>query len=311
MNKPKRIKRGDKIGVVLPSSFIHDRHQDAFQRGLTALSKLGLQPVFAKKSRIFFASSEASIERARIINNFFQDKEIAGIFCALGGKTANAVLPFLNYDLIAENQKFFTGFSDNTTLLITISQYANLITFHFPDIIGGLGSDEFNIAEDLENYIQKDKILVNKRIEPIRIGRVNGKLIGGNISAIQRLLGTPYLRDITFENKILFLESYKSSRAEVEAIFEQFNQSKYFEKIRGLIIGAFYIADQESGYSISDLAKYFFKKIPIIHMKDLGHRVKNIMMPIGAEIKLISGKSSSIEISNFFKNSKLDTDISN
>ena len=61
-------------------------------------------------------------ERANALMSFYKDAEIKGIFDISGGDVANGILPYLDYDVIANSPKIFLGYSDLTTVLNAIYQ---------------------------------------------------------------------------------------------------------------------------------------------------------------------------------------------
>ena len=82
---------------------------------------IGLHPVFSdyiyEKEDIFSGTAK---ERAQALMKFYKDDEIKGIFDISGGDVANAILPYLDYDIIANHSKMFWGYSDLTTIINAI-----------------------------------------------------------------------------------------------------------------------------------------------------------------------------------------------
>ena len=142
----------------------------------------------------------------------FLDKDVKAIFTVQGGEMVNGVLPFINFENIKNNPKIFCGMSDITVLLCAINKMTGLITFHCNDYIN-YGKEEiteydkneiidklFNGNNKIIPYDNRKFINFNKRI-------ITGKSYGTNAKDLLKLLGTPYMPDLS--NAILFFEGYK------------------------------------------------------------------------------------------------------
>ena len=116
--KPKKLQKGDTIGVVSSSEPIENSETDEqFKSGIKFLEGLGFKIKLGK-----FLSSKNTEEKAKDINEMFKDKNIKAIIASQGGETANALLYFLDYESIKHNPKIFIGISDITVLLNAINK---------------------------------------------------------------------------------------------------------------------------------------------------------------------------------------------
>ena len=116
--KPKKIQKGDTIGVVSPSEPIENPETDEqFKSGIKFLESLGFKIKLWR-----FLSSKNPEEKAQDINEMFNVKNIKVIIASQGGETANALLSFLDYESIKHNPKIFIGISDITVLLNAINK---------------------------------------------------------------------------------------------------------------------------------------------------------------------------------------------
>ena len=116
---PKKLREGDKIGLVCPSSKI--KAEDVI-KCKESVEKLGFEPVFAKNINDAYAGYMAGDEKTRAywINKMFEDDEIDGIFCIRGGDGSSRIMQYLDYDLISKKPKVFVGYSDVTNLLLSL-----------------------------------------------------------------------------------------------------------------------------------------------------------------------------------------------
>lgn len=117
------FKHGDKIGIVCCSNGQKRTYTEKIKCLENTLIDIGLQPVFSdhiyEKESIFSGSAK---ERADALMKFYKDDRIKGIFDISGGDVANSILPYLDYDIIANSSKMFWGYSDLTTIINAIYQ---------------------------------------------------------------------------------------------------------------------------------------------------------------------------------------------
>ena len=128
--KPKRLKQGDTLGVIAPSSSVPDH---VVERAIKNLEDLGFKVQLGKNCRNqrgYLAGTDA--ERLEDLHWAFSDKSIDGIWCIRGGYGATRLLPNIDFKLIKKNPKVFIGYSDITALHVAIFQRTGLVTFHGP-----------------------------------------------------------------------------------------------------------------------------------------------------------------------------------
>ncbi len=291
--KPRRLKRGDTIGVVAPAwSFDPEK----FKKGVTKLCKLGFklkydQSIFNKH----WSMAGHDKKRAELINEMFADKEVKAIFCAKAGYGSMRTIPHLDKRTIQNNPKIFIGYSDITILLSYLYEITNMVVFHGPVISGEI--------HDAMNTITL-KYLLRAITQPVGLGRIkfpalrslrpgkaSGILVGGNMSMLMSAIGTPY--DIDTENKILFLEDISEELETIDDYLMQLKMAGKLKRVKGIIFGRMIKCLDHSG------KKYTMKKvlndiignmdIPIIYGFPSGHRVPgdvNVTLPFGVRVTL-------------------------
>ncbi len=226
---PVPLAKGDTVGLVSPSSAFEDSF--SLQLAREAMEALG----FVVKTgahygdrRGHLAGSDAG--RAGDLNAMFADRSVKAIVCTRGGSGAARLLPLLDYAAIQRNPKVLLGYSDITALHCAIQARTGLVTFHGP--IGSGSWNRFNVEQfqrvlldrelvEYRNKLEQGDELVPRqnRIVTIRGGKARGQLVGGNLTVLTALAGSPYLPDFT--GKILFLEDVgdKTLRATQHARF--------------------------------------------------------------------------------------------
>ncbi len=132
--KPKMLKQGDTIGIIASSEPITTESMEEIQKAEKLMEDLGINVKFAKHAfQNPTGYGETAKNKAEDINEMFQDKEVDGIFCAMGGYNSNSTFEYLDFDLIKNNPKIICGYSDPTSLINMIYDRTGLVTFHGPN----------------------------------------------------------------------------------------------------------------------------------------------------------------------------------
>ena len=132
-NMFQKIKKGDTIGVIAPSSKIDEDDLEAINNSVLLMESTGLKVKFARnafsKTLGYSATPE---EKAEDIKEMFLDNEVKMIFAVSGGFNSNSLFEYLDYDVIRNNPKPLCGFSDTTSLTNVIYEKTGVITFNGP-----------------------------------------------------------------------------------------------------------------------------------------------------------------------------------
>ena len=112
--KPKRLKEGDTVGLIVPGGYISE---DGLKESIENLEKLGLKPYYTDNilARSGYLGGSDK-QRSDDFNHMFENDKVDGIICARGGYGCNRILPMLDYDVIRKNPKVLVGYSDITAL---------------------------------------------------------------------------------------------------------------------------------------------------------------------------------------------------
>ena len=301
--KPLKLKKGDTVGIIAPSEPVI--YKKKFSRGIQELKKMGLKVVLGKnvfKRRGGYMAGTLE-ERLSDFHAMFRNKKIKAIFAARGGFCCNQLLPLVDYKLIQKNPKILLGYSDITVLLNAIYKKTGLVTFHGPNV-------EF-VMSRWGNYTKKYFTKAIFSAEPVgeiskltkwkilKKGKASGRLIGGSLSVLRTLLGTPYNPD--WKNAILFWEDYGFTYEDLDHFLTHLKLAGVFDKISGMIIGKnkkFIKIENKS-----DLNKLSFLspeeiilertkgyKFPIISEVDFGHEGEQITIPVGVKATIDTSK---------------------
>lgn len=287
---PSKLKIGDTIGVVAPSSPIIGDNIDELNRAKEIVERSGFKVKYSKN--IFSNTngySATAREKAEDINAMFADKEVKMIWCAKGGNNSNSTFEYLDYELIKKNPKIICGYSDITSITNMITEKTGLVTFS--------GTNFKTIATDETDFSYKQALnrFVNGslKFEPedeeyvtIQKGKAEGELIGGNLSLTRGMVAGKYSLDFT--DKILFLEElgFETDPEATSNNVYYMKQNGVFDKIKGLWIGNY---EHESGIALEKIIMDVLDgeyKFPIIKSNNFGHIERKTVIPIGTKAEI-------------------------
>jgi muramoyltetrapeptide carboxypeptidase len=309
--KSQALQKGDTVGFICPAAPAFD--SEIVNMGIEALQKMGLKVRLGKHvfDRYGYLAGKDE-DRASDINAMFADPSIKAIMAIHGGWGCARLLPLLDYELIRSNPKIFIGYSDITALLLGIHQHSKLITFH-----GNVGSGTFNSfttgylektlfqteAFTMTNPVEKgDNLVVSKdRIFTIQSGKAQGRLVGGNLTVLSHLIGTPHLP--SFDKAILFLEDVNEEVYKIDRMLTQLKLAGLMQNIAGFVFGKCTDCNPSKGgfgsLTIEDLWNDHIKpyNIPAFAGAMIGHIPQKFTIPIGimAEIDADAGSIRLLE----------------
>jgi muramoyltetrapeptide carboxypeptidase len=297
--KPRRLAEGDTVGVVLPASATFE--SDNIAIATEQLAAIGLKVKVGRHALDrwgYFAGRDR--DRAADINEMFADDGVAGIVCYTGGWGSPRVLPYLDYDLIRRKPKVLIGYSDITALLNAITQRTGLVTFHGPVASSNLETyslENFRRvvmtaepAGRLDQPAKKPTDLVDRTNRILRLapGKATGRLVGGNLTMVTSVMGTPY--DVQTDGAILFLEDIREEIYRIDRMLSQLALSGKLDRIAGFVFGRCTDCsrDRPSMFSLEDVLRDRFgaSRVPAISGLSFGHIEQKLTLPIGIRATL-------------------------
>jgi len=217
-----------------------------------------------------------------------------------GGSGAARLLPLLDYALIRRNPKVLLGYSDITALHCAIHAKTGLVTFHGP--VGTGSWNRFNVDQFERLFFQRelmqyqnsrdagDELVPRRnRTQTLRGGRAVGELVGGNLTVLTALAGTPYLPD--FSGRILFLEDVGEAPYRIDRMFSTLKLMGALDKVAGIIFGDCSDCNPGDGYGSLTLDQIFDDyilplKIPAYRGAMIGHIREQFIVPVGGKVEM-------------------------
>lgn len=297
--KPPVLRAGDVVGMVAPASNAYEPEEIQIAKETMAL--YGFKVVLGKHINAqngYLAGSDA--QRAADLNDMFRRPEIRGIVTFSGGYGCSRILPFLDYEQMQRSPKVIVGHSDITALLIGIHQKTGLVTFHGSSGLTGVGDyamSHFRRAimssQTLGAIADPPKpspgtIERNNRLITIVPGRATGQLIGGNLTLVTNLIGTPYEPDT--RGKILFLEDIGEEPYRIDRMLTQLWLAGKLQAAAGIALGRFVDcipSDYKSSFfqtiSLENVLRDRLEPLgkPTLYNLMFGHVRDNAVLPLG------------------------------
>jgi muramoyltetrapeptide carboxypeptidase len=289
--KPIRISDDATIGIISPASCPPD--EEIYRQGVNYLKNLGYNVVESEhvlSKRGYLAGND--VDRVNDLNQMFYDPRINAIICSRGGYGAPRIIDQIDFEAIQQNPKIFIGYSDITSLNLAIWQKTGVVSFSgsMVAVEMGKGIDQFT-----ENYFWKTLtsiepigILPNPDNVPIKVfnhGKSEGRLLGGCLSLIDVLLGTPYCPE--YNDAILFIEDIDEEPYRVDRYLAQLKLAGILNQVSGIVVGQFIDCEpkdpEKPSLELDEIFQDYFGplNIPIITNFAYGHGPIKHIIPIG------------------------------
>jgi muramoyltetrapeptide carboxypeptidase len=234
IKQPPYLKKGDKVAIVSPAKKL----KQSIDYAIALLEGWGLEVIIGKSvyaAHHQFAGNDAL--RAEDLQCYLDQKDIKAIIAARGGYGTIRIIDALNFSVFNDHPKWVVGFSDITVLLshITGTEQTQSIHGQMPGTFDDASPESI---ESLRKALFGEDLSYTYDSEfPNQPGEAEGILIGGNLSLLVALEGSPSAMD--FKDKILFLEDVGEYEYSIDRMLRMLKRSGKLAELKGLIIGAF------------------------------------------------------------------------
>lgn len=321
---PRGLTPGDTVMIVAPAGSLDESRVMLAKQRLEELGFEVLLPETIFRKTGYLAGSDQ--QRADELNHSFADEKVNAIFPGTGGYGATRIIDLLDYDLIRANPKVLIGFSDITALHVAIHQRTGLVTFHSPNPQWGLGSKEklapiadrlfwrailtskypatsfagtgprgYSIGvEDSDRDVPEPTVVVP--------GVAKGRVVGGNLSVVHAMMGTPY--EIDTAGKILFLEDVGEAPYRVDRMLQTMKLAGKLDDLAGVVLGSFTRRSSEDTRgeitTMDQVLRSFFAEAdyPVLADFPVGHQRNNVTLPVGVLAELQADEKRLILLEN-------------
>jgi muramoyltetrapeptide carboxypeptidase len=307
------VSPGDTVMLVAPAGPVE---RDQLLRGKRRIEERGYKvkmrdDIFAVEG--YLAGTDD--RRADELMEAFLDPEVDGVITVRGGYGVMRILDRLDFDAIRKHPKVVLGFSDITALHSALNRNAGLVSFHGPGPASGLGGEKAPSDFTVKMLLQAVEggsgesasaggyeIEVPEsvaKVDSYGKGKARGRLVGGNLSLISALEGTPY--SIDTEDAILLVEDVNEAPYRLDRMFRQLKLAGKLDQIKGAVLGHFtteYVREDkltdDARFDTQGVLRQYFKDagIPVLVNFPVGHHDQNCTLPLGAQVEVDADKKT-------------------
>lgn len=287
--KPKKLMKGDTIGILSISSAI-DNKNDLY-KSVQFFENEGFKIVLSDNIFDNINGISGSVNsRLKNLHSFFKSDNINAIFCSRGGFGTLKLVNYIDYEFIKKHPKIFVGFSDITNLNAMFYKKSNLLTFYGP-------MPYVDFVDEIDDYTKKmffDTLMGNlllykaSELKIYNEGSARGVLFGGNLSTLASLCGVNFIPNKDF---ILFIEDWHDPTYKIDRMLTQlFNIKQFKDNIKGIILGEFLNIEETQYFNdiFYDIADKL--EIPIASGFKISHGKQKMTLPYGIECKFDAKK---------------------
>ena len=279
------LRPGDPVAVVAPASPFDRASFDAGLEIIGRRYRFHYDPGLLTRQRYLAGSDE---RRLGELTAALADGNTRAVFCARGGYGMMRLLPGL--EGIAVAPKPVIGFSD-ITALHQLLQRQRLVSIHGP-VITQLSRLDTNAHSRLFELLESEGPAPDLTgAETYVDGTAEGPLLGGNLSVLTRLLGTPFLAAL--EGAVLLLEDVGERPYRLDRMWTHLALAGVFRQVRGIVLGDFSgCEDKDASYSSAEVLRELAIQtgLPCAAGFPIGHGVQNQPVPLGVPVRLEAGE---------------------
>jgi muramoyltetrapeptide carboxypeptidase len=284
--KPLSLRPRDTVHVVAPAGPF-DR--PGFEAGLAVIGQR-YSPVFDPgifSSHRYLAGEDP--RRRDELARALRDRQARALFCARGGYGCMRLLPDL--PLAEAEPSALVGFSDITVLHLAL-QALGRVSIHGP-VLTQLGRQAPDVHERLFRLLESPEppppLTGSATFVP---GTAEGPLLGGNLSLVTRLLGTPFMPSL--DGAVLLLEDLGERPYRIDRMWTHLRLAGVFQRVRGIVLGDFTDCEEKNGaFTSADVLRSLAEEtgLPCAAGFPIGHGAVNQPVPLGTAVRLDAGEA--------------------
>lgn len=288
------------VGLIAPGGVVDDA---LIQKCVANLEALGFTVKTGRNLRAAHGGYAGSLrQRLEDLHEMFSDREVAAIWPARGGSGSAALLAHIDYALVRRRPRILIGFSDVTALHLAMLRHAGLVTFHGP--VASSTFSDFSVAQMnavlmepaptrtlpmADENLEKAKEIPQFRPRVFHGGVAEGRLVGGNLSIVCALTGTPY--GVHAAGSLLFFEEIGEAPYRIDRMLTQLQLAGTLAQARGIVMGVFQRCEPAGGEPSLSLSETLEERmaevrVPAAYGYSFGHIPQQVTIPVGIKARL-------------------------
>lgn len=298
---PPRLRRGDLIGIVAPAGPVTDASR--IEKAVRYFERQGYRvAVGAHAGRVHGYLAGTDGERLEDLHAMFRDPRVRALVALRGGYGTTRLLPLLDFRLIRRNPKIVCGYSDLTALQLALWHACRLVTFHGP-----MAGPDF--AGPLDPVTEERFwTMVTAPAVPCRLAtvaaapasarrRTTGRLLGGNLSLLVSLLGTPFQPSLS--GAVLFIEEVGEEPYRIDRMLTQLRNAGVMDRLRAILTGRFEdcaVKDpRRPSFSTGEVLAGHAGALLHLAALPFGHVSRKVTIPIGVPVA-VDGDAGTVDL---------------
>jgi len=295
---PPPLAPGDLVGIAAPAGFLPELER--YHQGCSIIREMGFE-IFEPEKRWPGYGYLADSDEMRLteLHRLWANPDIKAIITLRGGYGSLRILQHLDLTLPARYPKLFIGFSDITVLHNHLYHRTGLVCLHGPGLATLTISDQQSL-ERLYHCLRGDLLrTMREPVEIVRAGKpATGPLLGGNLSSLVTMLGTPWFPDL--QGAVLLLEDINEPLYRLDRLLTQLHLSGSLNGVSGIILGRF-CGDETDPLEQLRTEEFVWARVaelthsqgmPIWGNFPVGHCRKNLTMPLGVVCTMNSAEAN-------------------
>ena len=236
MLTPDYLKKGDTIAIVATAKRLEQNEIDG---AIQLIRSWGLK---VKLGRHLYDSfhqfAGTDNQRTSALQEVLDDDQIKAVIFARGGYGTARIIDEIDWTKFVEHPKWLCGFSDLTVLHSHVYHHLNIETLHSTMPIFFKNGEPNAGSDSLKNALFGNQHTLEWESHELnRIGYSAGPIVGGNLSVLYSITGTPSQMDYT--GKILFLEDLCENLYHLDRMMMQLKRGNHLSELNGLVVGQF------------------------------------------------------------------------
>ena len=287
------LRPGDPIAVLAPSSPVDPR---LLKRGIAYLERRGHTVIRGAglAARHGYLAGEDD-QRAAAFNAAIATEGSPAIALARGGYGFSRILDRLDLDRLVLRPRPILGYSDATALFMAL-QRSGSYRVHYGPSVADLGVpkafDETSLWDALYGAPGAYNLSF-KAADVLRHGRGAGPIIGGCLSLLVSLLGTPY--DPDYDGAILFWEEVNEHPFRIDRMLTHLRNAGKLDRLRGMVVGSLTGCEAVKGKPSLTVRQVILDRVapfafPVVWNVRAGHIAGKITLPLGAPATLSTSR---------------------
>jgi muramoyltetrapeptide carboxypeptidase len=285
---PPPVLPGATIGVVAPGGAVN---ADALERGIATLEALGFRVRVGEHvlARRRYCAGTPEMRLADLLA-MLEASDVGAVVCARGGYGTTQLLPLLDPAVVAARPKLVIGYSDVSPLLGWLVERCRVVAVHGPMVATDFAKGVTDhAAERFAALLAAADAPWREPVADVLVpGVATGRLVGGCLSSLVALLGTPYA--VETRGAVLFLEDVAERPYRVDRMLTHLRLAGKLESVAGVVLGSFAECDGTPDDVVRDVFCEFFADAPypVVAGFPAGHLSENLPLAFGLPARIDS-----------------------